>query len=506
MNESTTGSTAAPITSPWIDSTPRTSYPRLAGDLNVDVAIVGAGITGITAAVLLKRAGLTVALIDARRIAEGETGHTTAHLCAFPDTHLSTLVSRFGADSARSTWTAGEVAIDQIENLIKSDDLHCDFRRVPGQLFTENEAGLELLNAEYEACRSLGIAAKFSRDGGSLPFQTLGALRFENQARVHPREYLLPLAAGIQGAGSHVFEKTRAMSIDESPSPQVVTESGTIRAKNVVVASNVPINNRVLLQTKIAHYRTYAIAVRVGTEVEDALHWDDCDPYHYIRKQSIGGDELLIVGGEDHRTGQEQDTRARFEALEVWTAQRFDIRSVEHRWSGQIVEPVDGLPYIGRNSFSEHVWEATGYSGNGMTYGTLAAMILADSILGRPNAYAEIFQATRVNLRPSAAAYLKENLAFPVHFIGDRLKPERRSLSSLAPGEGRVISVEGVALAVHRDDAGTLHMLSPVCAHLRCLVAFNDAERSWDCPCHGSRFDIHGNVLNGPATQGLELY
>lgn len=499
-------STASPTTSPWIETTPRTSHPKLAADLDVDVAIVGAGITGITAAVLLKRAGRTVALIDARRIAEGETGHTTAHLSAYPDTRLSTLISRFGADGARRAWAAGEVAIRQIESLIQADDLRCGFRRVPAQLFTEHEEGLELLNAEYEACRTLGIAAELSSGGGALPFQTLGALRFEHQARFHPREYLLPLVDRIPGAGSHVFEETRAVSVDESPSPRVVTESGTIRAKDVVVASNVPINNRVLLQTKIAHYRTYALAVRTASEIEDALYWDDRDPYHYVRKHSIRGADLVIVGGEDHRTGHVQDTQERFDALEAWTALRFDVRSVEHRWSGQIVEPVDGLPYIGRNSFSEHVWEATGYSGNGMTFGTLAAMILADSILGRPNDYAELFHATRVNLRPSAATYVRENLAFPVHFVGDRLKPERRALSSLAPGEGSVISVEGVTLAVHRDEAGALHVLSPVCTHLRCIVAFNDAEKSWDCPCHGSRFDVDGNVLNGPATQGLERY
>jgi glycine/D-amino acid oxidase-like deaminating enzyme/nitrite reductase/ring-hydroxylating ferredoxin subunit len=493
----------------WISTEPGRPFPRLERDLEVDVAIVGGGITALTAATLLARAGRRVAVLEARRIARGESGHTTAHLTAYPDAGLSKLIQRFGAEQAAEVWRAGLHAIRHVEQGVAASGIDCAFRRVPGFRYTERESGLGELDQELEAARRVGAAVRRVEDDVPMP-RARAALRFDDQAQFHPRRYLLALAEALPGRGSEVFEETRAIEVeDDESAPTVTTEHGRVRARDVIVAANVPVNNRVWLQTKIAHYRTYAIAARLATSVPrelEALFWDDHDPYHYVRTHREAGSTLLIVGGEDHRTGQEPDTHARFDELLAWTAERFPVASVEHKWSGQIIEPVDGLPYIGRNSFSEHVWEATGYSGNGMTFGTLAGLLLADRILGRVTnaAWDELFDATRITPLASGWTYVEENVDFPVRFIGDRLKREPTQLSELARGDGSLFTIAGRKVAVHRDVTGELHALSPVCTHLRCLVEFNRAEKTWDCPCHGSRFDATGEVLNGPATRPLD--
>jgi len=282
------------------------------------------------------------------------------------------------------------------------------------------------------------------------------------------------------------------------------TETGTLTARDVVVATHVPLN-KFFIQTKLAHYRSYVLACRVSGAVPEGLFWDDEDPYHYIRAQEAEGETLLIVGGEDHKTGQEDDTEACFRSLLEYARARFDVRSVPYRWSAQVVEPVDGLPFVGRNTLSSHVYVGTGYSGTGMTFGTLAAMISSDLILGRDNPWARLFDATRVKPVAAAKEFVKENVDFPKHLVGDRLKhAEGDSFGDVARGEGKIVEVGGKKVAAYRDASGAVHALDPVCTHLGCLVQFNDAEKSWDCPCHGSRFDSHGKVINGPATRDLE--
>lgn len=489
----------------WLRTAPAPEFPRLDGDVHVDVAIVGGGITGLTAATLLKANGLTVAVAEARRVATGESGNTTAHLTECTDGRVHPLVRHFGKDGARSVWHAGRAAIHLIEDLVARHDIACGFRFVPGYLYTERQEGVAELEEEYAATRELGIEVKLVREDVPLPYRVAAALRYEGQARFHVRKYLIPLAQVIPGEGSHLFEETRALEVRQDP-PRVVTEFGVIHARDVIVATNAPVNNLVFLQTKMAHYRSYAIGARMRGPAPDGLFWDDEEPYHYVRSHSMDGETVLIVGGEDHRTGQEDDTRQRFERLAAWAAERFPLQAIDYRWSGQIIEPVDGLPYIGRNSLSEHVWEATGFSGTGMTFGTVAAILLRDLILGRDNPWRELFSATRVTPIASAAAYVKENAAFPVHFVRDRLTHSSTDVGALGRGEGGILHPPGAKgrVAVFRDEAGRLHCLSPICSHLRCIGEFNRAEKTWDCPCHGSRFDVEGRVLNGPATHGLE--
>jgi glycine/D-amino acid oxidase-like deaminating enzyme/nitrite reductase/ring-hydroxylating ferredoxin subunit len=487
----------------WIDGTRYPRFPRLAGDLTVDVAVVGGGITGLTAATLLKAAGKTVAVLEAQRIAEGVTGYTTAHLTEVIDASFDTLISHFGEDGARLAVKATRASFDRIAAFVRDGGIECGYRRVPGFYFTEAEDGVEDVRQEYEATQRLGLRTRLTTDL-SLPFPVAAAIRFDDQARFHVRQYLLPLLQGIPGGGSHVFEETKVVDVEDGTPCQVKTESGVVTARDVVLATHVPLN-KFFLQTKVAHYRSYVLACRIDGEVPDGLFWDNEDPYHYLRLQEAGGEKLLVVGGEDHKTGQEEDTEARFRALLDYAVSRFKVRGVPYRWSAQVVEPVDGLPFLGRNSLSTHVYVGTGYSGTGMTFGTLAAMIASDLILERENAWARLFDATRVKPLAAAKEFVSENLDFPAHLIGDRLKKaEAESLRAVKPGEGKIVERDGHKVAAYRDDKGTVHAVDPVCTHMKCLVEFNSAEKSWDCPCHGSRFTPDGKVINGPAMKDLE--
>jgi glycine/D-amino acid oxidase-like deaminating enzyme/nitrite reductase/ring-hydroxylating ferredoxin subunit len=486
----------------WIADTRYPRFPALKGDLQVDVAVVGAGITGLTAATLLKAAGRTVAVVEAQRVAEGVTGYTTAHLTEVVDATFETLLSHFGEEGARLAVEAARASLDRIAGFVREGGIECDFRRVPGFYYTEDPARVEDVRKEHEAALRLGLPATFTEDV-PLPFPVAAGIRLDDQARFHVRRYLLPLLKAIPGGGSHVFEGTRVLDVDDGEPCRVQTERGTINARDVVVATHVPLN-RFFIQTKLAHYRSYVLACRTSGPVPDGLFWDDEDPYHYLRAQEVEGGTLLIVGGEDHKTGQEEDTEARFQSLLDYARARFDVRAVAYRWSAQVVEPVDGLAFVGRNALSSHVYVGTGFSGTGMTFGTLAAMISTDLILGRANPWADLFDATRVKPIAAAREYVRENVDFPARFVGDRLKKaEGDSYADLEPGEGKIVEVRGKKVAAYRDESGVVHSLDPVCTHLACLVRFNDAEKSWDCPCHGSRFDTRGAVINGPAVKPL---
>ena len=486
----------------WIAGTRYPRFPRLQGDLKVDVAVVGAGITGLTAATLLKAAGKTVAVLEAQRVAEGVTGHTTAHLTEVIDCSFGTLLSHFGEEGGRLAAQAARASLERIAAFVRERAIDCDFRPATGFYYTEEASRAGEVREEFEAARRLGMRATFTEDV-PLPFKVAAAIRFDDQARFHVRRYLLPLLNDVPGEGSHVFEETRVVDVHDGAPCRVETEGGVVTADDVVVATHVPLN-RFFIQTKLAHYRSYVLACRIEGPVPDGLFWDDEDPYHYIRPQEVAHESLLIVGGEDHKTGQEDDTESRFRALLDYAKARFDVRGIPYRWSAQVAEPVDGLPFIGRNSLSSHVYVGTGYSGTGMTFGTLAAMITSDLILGRESEWAHLFDATRVKPVAGAKEFVRENVDFPAHLVGDRLKkPEGDSFADLGPGQGKILEVNGHKVAASRDGSGVVHALDPVCTHLGCLVQFNDAEKSWDCPCHGSRFDVRGEVINGPAVKPL---
>lgn len=490
----------------WIDTAPVPERSALRGDLNVDVCIIGAGITGLTAARLLKRSGMTVAVVEALSVGGGETGHTTAHLATHHDLYYSDTISKVGEDEARMILESRRAAITQIEELITDDAISCGYERVPAYLFSEHASSARALEAELIACHRLGMHAEWV-ETMPVSFPIAGAIRFPNQAQFHPLEYLRGIALRVDGNGSHLFEHTRITNVEPGAPCRVRAEGGTITCKHVLYATNAPINATGLLITKVAAYRSYAMAFRIDpASAPLALLWDTGDPYHYVRVHRSGDATFLIVGGEDHKVGVPEETfdeNAAWGRLEGWTRGRFVVGEIAAKWSGQLLEPADGLPYIGR--YDDHVWVATGFSGDGMTNGTLAAMLLSQEILGEKTALAKVYDSKRLPTS-GAVEYLRENVDFPKHLVTDRFhRADADRFREVAAGEGKIVKLGKEKLAVFRDHDGTCHALSPVCTHMGCHVKWNTAESSWDCPCHGSRFDARtGAVLNGPATVALE--
>jgi glycine/D-amino acid oxidase-like deaminating enzyme/nitrite reductase/ring-hydroxylating ferredoxin subunit len=502
------------IAQPIWDAVTLPSFPTIDANHTVDVAVIGAGLTGITAAWLLKRAGCRVALLERRRVGGVDTGCTTAHLTSVVDADLSTLASTLGHDHAQAVWDAGFAAIDQIDTIAAECDIDCDFSWVPGfrhaPLDLEGDAlqrETERLTAEAQLARELG----FDVDAvPSTPLIDRPGWRIENQALFHPRKYLNGLLERIAGDGSVVFEQN---DVSFTHDPEVLScGEHTVRAPYVVIATHNPLAGRqstaaaAILQTHLALYTSYVLAARVPKPLDTALaaYWDTSDPYRYIRVDRDEDGVRLIVGGEDHKTGQEEDTRRPFEALERWFLQLVPTAHVTHRWSGQVIQTPDGLPLIGEAAHRQYV--ATGFAGNGMTFGTLSAMIVRDAITNAaPNPWRDLFDVNRSAIARGPFDYLRENADYPYYLVRDRFAgASTRHLRAVARGSGRLVDVGGQIVAASRDERGKLTVLSPVCTHLGCRVNWNQAESTWDCPCHGSRFSATGEVLSGPAEKGLE--
>ncbi len=496
--------TSARRASFWIETTPRTSFPPLQGSITVDVAVLGGGITGLTAAVLLKRLGKTVAVIEAHRIAEGVTGNTTAKVTSQHRLIYDWLIRRHGERKARLYARANETAIERIASFISEKGIVCDLSRLPAYVYTEVEGMLPRLRAEADAARRLGLPSSFVREV-PLPFAVKGALRFDDQLQFHIRKYLLPLAEEIPGAGSYIFENTRAVGVREGIRCRVDTDRGRVISKDVILATHVPFLFKGQLWGKAIPRREYGISARIGpTPASEGMFINAESPTRSVRTAARDGHNVLIVVGESHKTGEEPDTERRYRRLEEWASSRFGVRDFENRWSTQDYFPVDGLPYVGRiGAGPGHVYVATAFRGWGLSNGTAAAMLLSDLITGRGNEWAELYDPARKSHLASTGFY-KEGLEEAAHFVGDRVRVPESSPADVRAGEGRVIKVGGDHVAVYRDPGGEVHALSAVCSHLGCIVSWNPAERSWDCPCHGSRFGYDGEVLQGPAVRNLE--
>jgi glycine/D-amino acid oxidase-like deaminating enzyme/nitrite reductase/ring-hydroxylating ferredoxin subunit len=475
----------------------------------VDVAVIGGGLTGITAAYLLKQAGKTVALMDRRRLASVDTGHTTAHLTYVTDLRLTELEQTFGREHARAVWDAGRAALWQIAGTVETLGIDCGFTWANGSLHApvDGPGGADdaALRQEAALAADLGFDARFL---DRVPVVGRPGVEFEGQALFHPRKYLAGLLASIPGGGSHVFENTDANEV--SGDPLTVEANGhRIRCGYVVLATHTPLMGKTsrasaaLFQTKLALYTSYAMGGRLpaGTAVEGAF-WDTSDPYLYLRVERRDDHEYLILGGEDHKTGQADDPTACYERLERRFRTLFPGIDITHRWSGQVIETNDGLPFIGETA--DRQFAATGFAGNGMTFGTLAAMMARDAACGQENPWTDLFHPSRKTVRGGLWDYLRENKDYPYYMVRDRLAgPEGRSLRGLRRGEGKILELGGTRVAAYRNDAGTVTRLSPICPHMGCVVAWNGAERTWDCPCHGSRFEPGGKVISGPAESPL---
>ena len=483
-------------------------FTPLTDNMTTDVVVVGGGITGLTAAYLLTRAGCSVVLLERGRLASIDTGHTTAHLTMVTDERLSDLERVFARNHAQAAWDAGLAAIEQIERTANDERIACDFARVPAFLHAVRGGSHEdvaRLRDEASIAEALGFDAEFVN---VVPLAHLPGVRYERQARFHPRKYRAGLARAIAERGGLIFEDTSADEFKDDP--MLVKANGHIVSCDyVVLATHNPLvgtsglASATLFQTKLALYTSYAVAghVKKGS-VPDALLWDTADPYHYFRLEPGERDDVVVYGGEDHKTGQSDDTAACFDRLERALVALVPEIDVSHRWSGQVIETADGLPYIGETA--EHQFVATGFSGNGMTFGTLAGMMAADYVQDKGNPWAELFDPGRKTLRGAAWDYIKENKDYPYYLIRDRFAgAETKSLRSVEPGAGKIVEYNGEQVAVFRDRQGRVQACSAVCTHMGCLVDWNEAEQTWDCPCHGSRFQTDGKVIAGPAESPL---
>ena len=501
-------------TSIWMDTTDVPQFQPLTQDLRTNVCVVGAGIAGMTTAYLLARAGRAVVVIDDGPIGGGESGRTTAHLTAALDDRYYNIAKLHGSDGARIAAESHMSAINRIESIASMEDIDCDFERAEGYLFLGGKDSRKELEKELEATHRAGITDTQLVDRIPFSFWDSGpALRFPRQATFHPLKYLKGLVRAFLRDGGRIYTGVHAEKIEDGEPAKVTTKGGqVISADNVVVCTNTPVNDWLIIHSKQAAYRTYVIGARVPKgSVPHGLYWDTPDPYHYIRLQGAedkSGRELdyeyLIVGGEDHKTGQEKNTDENFSCLEEWTRKRFPmVQSIDYRWSGQIMEPVDYMAYIGKNpGGDQHIWVATGDSGNGMTHGTIAGIILNELVQGRKHQWARLYDPSRVKFR-AAPDYIKENANVAEQYKDWFTSGELDDIEAIEPGEGAVLGRGKGKVAVYRDERGTLHQHSAVCPHLYCIVHWNTTEKTWDCPCHGSRFDPYGNVVNGPAIVGL---
>ncbi|PYL66049.1 MAG: FAD-dependent oxidoreductase [Verrucomicrobia bacterium] len=492
----------------------------LSENLTADVCVVGGGIAGVTTAYLLARENRRVVLLDDGPVGGGMTGRTTAHLVSALDDRYYEFDKILGKECSRFCAESHTAAIDRMEAIVSEEKIDCAFERVDGYLFLPPGGSVADLERELESVLRAGLRDVERVD--RIPtgkFNTNGVLRFPRQAQFHPLNYVNGLARAILKHGGQIFTGTRVVKIQDGDRTKIETSNRhTITAGAAVVATNCPINDRLAIHSKQAPYGTYVIGARVTGKVEHALFWDTAMTaddekqilgpvaYHYVRFARDEEGEVLIVGGEDHKSGQAEDFERRFSQLEHWSREHFPmLGEITDRWSGQVMEPVDGVAYIGRNPGEKNVYVVTGDSGNGMTHGTIAGILITDLIAGRENPWVKLYEPTRKTLKPVVIAdYIAENANVAVQLRDYVTSGDEPNAEKIKPREGAILRDGLKKIAAYRDDKGTLHTFSAVCPHLKCIVRWDGAEQTWDCPCHGSRFDRLGRVLNGPAISDLE--
>ena len=484
----------------WLDGAVHPERPSLERDIEADVVVIGAGIVGLSSALELRRAGADVVVVEGRRVALGVSGNTTAKLSSLHGLAYDAIASTHGEEAARIYGAANEWGIDRIAELADELRIECDLRRAPNFTYTEDPARRAELEAECEAAIAAGLPASYVEET-ELPFEVAGAVRFERQAEFHPVKYLLGIAAALEREGGKLFEHSRAVGVSDD---RVRTEGGAqVSAERVIVATQLPFLDRGLFFARAKAMRSYATSVRLRGAPPPGMYLQAETPGRSLRAARWGDEDLLIVGGDSHAFGRGNPAE-RFEALERYARGRFDVAGFEHRWSAHDYVPEDGLPYIGRLwPLSDRILTATGMRKWGLAMGAAAGRMLADAALGRENEWARPFDPRRLPPPGSVPELLKHNAEAGVHFFADRAR-RGGGVDDLAPGEGRVIGDGLAQKAVHRDDDGRLHAVSARCTHLGCIVRWNSAERTWDCPCHGSRFEPRGAVANGPAVHPLQ--
>jgi glycine/D-amino acid oxidase-like deaminating enzyme/nitrite reductase/ring-hydroxylating ferredoxin subunit len=471
-----------------------------------DVIIVGGGMTGLTTALSLQKAGKNCLVVEAHNIGFGTTGGTTAHLNTLLDTPYSTIIKNFGLENAKLVCQAAHEAIDLIRNNINQYSIDCDCQDASAYLFAQDQKQNEELDDILDACQKVQLAVHYE-DQLHAPFPYTKVMAAGNQAKFHPLKYLYAIAHQFEEAGGSIKQYCKVTNIHaEGERVKVATESGNFKSRTLIYATHIPpgIN---LIHLRCSPMRSYALAAKLNDENYPAgLFYDMENPYHYYRTQVVDGERYLIAGGKDHKTAHEPNTEQRFRALEAHVRKFFNIREVTYQWSSQYYEPVDGLPYIGHlPGYNDNVYVATGFGGNGMTYSHVSALLFTELLTGRESNYKDLFSPTRIKPIAGFADFIEHNTDVVRHFVGKWFATEDvNEAIELAPGEGKVAIYKGSLIALSKDSDHTLHAVGPACTHMKCSVAWNLAEQSWDCPCHGARYSPDGKVLNGPASKDLE--
>lgn len=493
----------------WSETTKVFRYPRLRRNIQADVCVIGGGIAGLTTAYLLAKEGRSVCVLEGNELCSGQSGRTTAHFMTALDDRYSEIYKIHGEVGARLAAQSHAAAVEKVALIVQSENISCDFERVDGFLFANEDSRIDILDEELEAAYLAGLRDVEMVEKSPLEFFDLGtSIKFPRQIQLHPQKYLQALAQRIVTYGGEIYTNTRVSKVNGGPKASVETSDfQNVKCKNIVVATNTPMNDIFAIHTKQAAYRTYVMAFRIPKgSVLKALYWDTLDPYHYIRiDDQEPSHDLLIVGGEDHKTGQEDHPEKSYERLEDWTRARFPFaHEVGYQWSGQIMEPVDGLAFLGHNPLDRsNVYVITGDSGNGMTHATIGGILITDQIMGRYNPWEELYNPSRITLK-ALPKYFKENANAIAQYKDWFAEKPMPSFDELPAGEGVVFREELRMIAAYKDEIGGLQLLSAACPHLGGVVHWNNSEKSWDCPCHGSRFDCYGKVIAGPADKNLE--
>jgi glycine/D-amino acid oxidase-like deaminating enzyme/nitrite reductase/ring-hydroxylating ferredoxin subunit len=489
----------------WLD-VPFPKAGRLTSNLRTDVLVIGAGIAGLSTAYELAVAGRDVVVVDRGVIGGGMTARTSAHLSWEIDDTYAELIDTVGEAEAKQYFDSQCAAVDRAEGICVQEKLDCDFARLDLFVFAPDSKGRKELEKEIEAARKLGFEGIGWADA-PVAKETKGCLRFPGQARFHPLKYLDGLVRAIKRKGGKVFANTTIMSVDETKTgPVAKTEGGvTIRAKAIVAATNSPFVNRLAVHTKQAPYRTYMIGLELPQQSDfDALVWDTLDPYHYVRACRTGEGKFLILGGEDHKTGKQDDGEARLDKLEAWAREHFpDAGKRRYQWSGQIYEPVDYAPFIGRSPGAKNVYLVTGDSGEGLTTGVAASLVLRDLIVSGKSRWAKVYRPNRKTPKPSAVGTFVKDAAGAAKHLVEHIAPAQAKPDEIGRNKGAVITQDGKKVAAYRDEKGRLHRRSAACTHVGCVISWNSFERCWDCPCHGSHFDARGEAIQCPAVAPL---
>lgn len=499
----------------WIDSTSIISSNKPDKDIQTEVLVIGGGIAGLTTAYKLLKAGKKVVIVEDGFIGSGESGRTTAHLTSSLDDRYYFLENIFGEENTKLAAESHAAAIDEIEKIVTTQNIDCSFKRVNGYLFLDPTDKEESLDKEYKATQKAGLRTTLLKGiPGLANCEKQRCLAFSNQAQFHILHYLKGLSEAIVSLGGTIYTEAHAQNITKKGAE---VNGYTFSAEHIVVATNTPVNDTLTMHTKQHAYRSYVIGGKIPKErLPHSLWWDTGDqeskwvsqPYHYVRIENYDDNyDLLISGGEDHKTGQadEEDISQaeRYDRLEAWTRNYFPmLDDISYRWSGQVMEPVDSLGYMGKNPGDDNIYIITGDSGNGMTHATIGAMIISDSILGIKNKWEDLYSPSRITFK-TAGDFVKEAGNMASQYLDWIKGSDLKNTADLPAGEGGILSSGLKKIAVYRDYDNTLKAFSAVCPHLGCIVQWNADEKSFDCPCHGSRFDTEGTVINGPSAADL---